>query len=285
MLAPAAALVRVSAGFAARGGRRGHAWWMVRLGLCCTFLDEPIKFRTTTARHVATLAPRRRIEFFRELGQHNADALNEAVTWCAAHRVGAFRVQSGLLPLYTHPELGWSLAGPEGLGVAERLRAAHPQMGLLFLSHYAESHYLMRILQIGTDSIGYRLKEKVGSVDVLSDTLSRIGDGEIVLDKPFVYGDFIVVGDLSGTVEKVGLKTTRLRSISGEQLILSNADLLSSRIRNYGRMSERRVVFGFRVPYGTPRDKVVSWVRATASVQLSGLLPAYSSGLKKSFQE
>ncbi|OJY48984.1 MAG: LuxR family transcriptional regulator [Pseudonocardia sp. 73-21] len=69
-----------------------------------------------------------------------------------------------------------------GLVTAERLRAAHPEMGLLFLSHYAESHYLMRILQIGTDAIGYRLKEKVGSVDVLTDTLARIGDGEIVIE-------------------------------------------------------------------------------------------------------
>lgn len=69
-----------------------------------------------------------------------------------------------------------------GLVTAERLRAAHPDMGLLFLSHYAESHYLMRILQIGTDAIGYRLKEKVGSVDVLSDTLGRIQEGEIVIE-------------------------------------------------------------------------------------------------------
>jgi DNA-binding NarL/FixJ family response regulator len=69
-----------------------------------------------------------------------------------------------------------------GLVTAERLRALHPKMGLLFLSHYAESHYLVRILQIGTESIGYRLKEKVGSVDVLSDTLSRIGAGEIVIE-------------------------------------------------------------------------------------------------------
>ena len=61
-----------------------------------------------------------------------------------------------------------------GLVTADRLRAAHPDMGLLFLSHYAESHYLMRILQIGTESIGYRLKEKVGSVEVLTDTLTRI---------------------------------------------------------------------------------------------------------------
>jgi DNA-binding NarL/FixJ family response regulator len=70
-----------------------------------------------------------------------------------------------------------------GLITAERLRAAHPELGLLFLSHYAESHYLMRILEIGTERIGYRLKEKVGSVDVLTDTLTRINNGEIVASR------------------------------------------------------------------------------------------------------
>jgi DNA-binding NarL/FixJ family response regulator len=69
-----------------------------------------------------------------------------------------------------------------GLSTAERLRAVHPNLGLLFLSHYAESHYLMRILGIGTESIGYRLKEKVGSVEVLTDTLTRIQQGEIVIE-------------------------------------------------------------------------------------------------------
>jgi DNA-binding NarL/FixJ family response regulator len=69
-----------------------------------------------------------------------------------------------------------------GLSTAERLRAAHPGLGLLFLSHYAEAHYLMRILQIGTEAIGYRLKEKVSSVDALSDTLTRIRGGEIVIE-------------------------------------------------------------------------------------------------------
>jgi hypothetical protein len=60
----------------------------------------------------------------------------------------------------------WTSACRRNLITAERLRAAHPKLGLLFLSHYAESHYLMRILEIGTESIGYRLKEKVGSVEV-----------------------------------------------------------------------------------------------------------------------
>ncbi len=79
----------------------------------------------------------------------------------------------------------------------------------------------------------------------------------IVLDKPFVVGDFLIIGDLLGSVEYVGLKTTRLRSLSGEQLVFSNSDLLGSRIRNYGRMYERRVQFNIGVTYQTPRDRLV----------------------------
>lgn len=73
----------------------------------------------------------------------------------------------------------------------------------------------------------------------------------ISLDKPFAIGDFIIVGEHMGTVENIGLKTTRLRSLSGEQLVISNDDLLRSRVRNYRRMSERRVVFGFGIVYRT----------------------------------
>jgi small-conductance mechanosensitive channel len=76
----------------------------------------------------------------------------------------------------------------------------------------------------------------------------------IVLDKPFVIGDFIIVDDYLGTIEHIGLKTTRIRSLSGEQLVFSNADLLKSRIRNYKRMYERRVVFTIGVLYQTPYE-------------------------------
>jgi len=78
----------------------------------------------------------------------------------------------------------------------------------------------------------------------------------IVLDKPFVINDFLAVNEDRGTVEHVGLKTTRLRSLSGEQLVFSNADLINSRIRNFGRLYERRIVFGVGVTYQTPRDKL-----------------------------
>ena len=89
--------------------------------------------------------------------------------------------------------------------------------------------------------------------NVLSDLFASLS---IVLDKPFVIGDFVIVDDYLGTVEHVGLKTTRVRSLSGEQVIFSNADLLKSRIRNFKRMFERRVVFTIGVTYDTGYEKL-----------------------------
>jgi len=89
--------------------------------------------------------------------------------------------------------------------------------------------------------------------NILGDLFSSLS---IVLDKPFVIGDFLIIGEFMGSVEHIGLKTTRVRSLSGEQLVFSNTDLLGSRIRNYGRMYERRVVFKLGVTYQTPREKL-----------------------------
>lgn len=82
--------------------------------------------------------------------------------------------------------------------------------------------------------------------NVLGDLLASLS---ITIDKPFVIGDFIVLDTFAGTVEQIGLKTTRIRSLSGEQLIISNNDLLAGRIRNFKRMNERRALFGFGVVY------------------------------------
>jgi small-conductance mechanosensitive channel len=90
--------------------------------------------------------------------------------------------------------------------------------------------------------------------NILGDLFASLS---IVLDRPFTVGDFLIIDQHLGSVEYIGLKTTRLRSLSGEQLVFSNTDLLSSRIRNYGRMYERRVVFTIGVTYQTPRDKLV----------------------------
>lgn len=78
----------------------------------------------------------------------------------------------------------------------------------------------------------------------------------IFFDKPFEEGDFIITGEHMGVVERIGVKSTRIRSLGGEQLVFSNSDLTGSRIRNYKRMNERRVVFGVGVTYQTPFEKM-----------------------------
>lgn len=84
--------------------------------------------------------------------------------------------------------------------------------------------------------------------NILGDLFASLS---IYFDRPFNLGDFIIVGDELGTVEKIGLRTTRVRSLGGEEIVFANGDLTKSRVRNYKRMAERRVVFSFGVEYGT----------------------------------
>src|SRR6202023_3850934 len=84
---------------------------------------------------------------------------------------------------------------------------------------------------------------------VLSDLLASMS---ITLDKPFGVGDSLTIDNFQGTVEHIGIKSTRLRSISGEQIIIANADILRARVRNYGRLHERRSLFLLDVHYETP---------------------------------
>lgn len=119
---------------------------------------------------------------------------------------------------------------------------------------------LLALDNLGVDITAMIAGLGVGGIAVALAVQNILGDLfaslSIVLDKPFVVGDFINVGDRAGTVEKIGLKTTRLKSISGEQLIFANSDLLGSRIQNFKRMQERRHLFGLGVTYQTPMDVV-----------------------------
>ncbi len=98
---------------------------------------------------------------------------------------------------------------------------------------------------------------------VLQDLFSAVS---IVMDKPFMVGDFIVIGNKMGTVEQIGLKTTRIRALSGEQLIFSNKDLLSSQIQNFKRMQERRVQFSLGLVYQTEPAKLRSVPNTVKSI-------------------
>ena len=100
----------------------------------------------------------------------------------------------------------------------------------------------------------------IGGVAVALSVQKILGDlfasVSILLDKPFVVDDFIIINEYAGNVEHIGIKTTRIRSLTGEQIIFSNTDLLNSRIKNYKRMKERRILFSIGITYDTPYEKI-----------------------------
>lgn len=115
------------------------------------------------------------------------------------------------------------------------------------------------------DNLGFKISTVIaglgiGGVAVALASQAVLGDMfnyfTILFDRPFEVGDFIVVDNYLGTVEYIGIKTTRIRSLSGEQLIFSNTDLTNSRLRNYKRMAKRRVVFKIGVVYETKCEQL-----------------------------
>lgn len=119
---------------------------------------------------------------------------------------------------------------------------------------------LLMLDNLGVDVTALVAGLGVGGIAVALAVQNILGDLfaslSIIIDKPFVLGDFIIVDDFLGSVEHVGLKTTRLRSLGGEQIVFSNSDLLNSRVRNYKRMYERRITFSFGVVYKTRPEQL-----------------------------
>lgn len=115
------------------------------------------------------------------------------------------------------------------------------------------------------DNLGFRISSViaglgVGGIAVALAAQSILGDlfsyFTILLDRPFEIGDAIAVGDINGTVEYIGIRTTRLDSPGGEQIVMPNKDLTSSRVRNFKRMKNRRVIFRIGVAYETDRQRL-----------------------------
>jgi small-conductance mechanosensitive channel len=119
---------------------------------------------------------------------------------------------------------------------------------------------LIALENLGVDITGLAAGLGIGGIAIALAAQSVLGDlfsaFSIYIDQPFVLGDYLTVGDYSGTVQKIGMKTTRLKGLTGEQLVFSNSDLVGSRIQNFGRLVERRVAFAVGVTYDTPTVKV-----------------------------
>lgn len=140
-------------------------------------------------------------------------------------------------------------------------------MGASVLDLIARGVVWSMVLLLCLDALGQNVTALIASLgvggiavalalqNILGDLFASI---TILLDKPFVVGDAIVLGDFAGTVERIGIKTTRLRSVSGEEIVIGNNDLVGSRVRNYKRMQERRSLFTIGVSYETPTEKLAA---------------------------
>jgi len=115
------------------------------------------------------------------------------------------------------------------------------------------------------DNLGVKISTVVaglgiGGVAIALASQAILGDlfcyFAILFDHPFEVGDFIIIEDFMGTIEHIGIKSTRIRSLGGEQLVFSNTDLTKSRLRNYKRMEKRRVIFRIGVVYQTSLEKL-----------------------------
>lgn len=149
-----------------------------------------------------------------------------------------------------------------------KLKNGHQENGALaikWLIRMAKAVVWGLALILFLDNIGIKITSLVtglgiGGVAIAFAAQSALADVfcffTIFFDKPYEIGDFIIAGDNMGTVEHIGVKTTRLRALGGEQLIASNADLTGSRIRNYKTMQQRRVLFTLGVTYDTPSEKL-----------------------------
>jgi small-conductance mechanosensitive channel len=133
--------------------------------------------------------------------------------------------------------------------IAAILRIALWGAGALFILDNVGVNITAFVAGLGIGGVAVALAAQA----ILGDAFSSFA---IFMDRPFEVGDFIVVGDVMGTVEHIGFKTTRLRSLGGEQVVCANSDLTNSRIRNFKRMQERRVEFTLGVVYQTPPEQV-----------------------------
>lgn len=248
--------------------------WMLRF-VISKFLDRMIRIASRTSTHTDDL-------FIAVAGQTKSWVLFFWILFLLINTHPLSNViekpARALILLVTLAQVGfWGKAAIQSWNTEFLQRRAQEDassaaaMGLLYISVQAlffVTLFLVGLSNFGVDIAALLAGLGVGGIAVALAAQNILGDLlaslSIVLDKPFVVGDFIIVGSDLGTVEHVGLKTTRVRALSGEQLIFSNKDLLESRVRNFKRMWQRRVVQGFRVTYDTPPEKIAQvpgWVR------------------------
>ena len=186
-----------------------------RFGLCCTFHEEPIRFRTTTARFAATLKPRERRAHLQAIALHNATTLARGIRWCADHDIGAFRVTSRMLPLRTHGELGYDLEAIDRRGaVVNALRDA----GALAVAHGLRLSFHPDQFVVPGSAREEVVRSSLAELEMLAELAALIGAEQLT-----IHGGGAHDGKRAA-LDRLARGVGRLSARARERLVLENDD-------------------------------------------------------------
>ncbi|MBL6764783.1 MAG: UV DNA damage repair endonuclease UvsE [Verrucomicrobiae bacterium] len=196
----------------------------LRLGLCCLFASEPIKFRTTTATAMLRLSRRERLARLSELCLVNADALMAALGYCAAHGIGAFRVNSQILPIKTHPEAGYAveeLPGSDAFVARFRECGAFAREHGLRLSFHPDQFVVLNSPNPRT------LRHSLAELDYQTEVAEWIGADTLNVHGGGAYGDKpSALRALRANIERLPERVRSRLTLENDDKVYTPADLL-----------------------------------------------------------
>jgi UV DNA damage endonuclease len=196
----------------------------LRLGLCCQFAREPIRFRTTTATAMMRLPRPERLARISELCRHNADALLAALAYCAAHGIGAFRINSQILPIKTHPKVGYQMAElRDSSGIIDQFR----KCGAFAHDHDVRLSFHPDQFVVMNSPTDQTLAHSLAELDYQAEVAELVGADTINIHGGGAYGDKTsALQKLRRVIERLPGKVRSLLTLENDDKVYTPSDLL-----------------------------------------------------------
>jgi UV DNA damage endonuclease len=188
---------------------------MIRLGLCCIFRDEPIKFRRTTAKHLMKFARKQQLMYLSEICRHNAEALGQALEFCHLNGIGDFRINSQILPLKTHPGVGYAISD---LPDAEHIVSTFKKWG-----HFCHQHHIRTTFHPDQFILLSSPKKEVTERSIADLIYQAEVAGWLGADVINIHGGG-AYGDKTGSLRRLALQIRKLPAEVRTRLTLENDD-------------------------------------------------------------
>lgn len=197
---------------------------MIRFGLCCIFRNQPIKFRRTTVKYLLSLSEPARADHLASICTHNADALLRAIKFCAAKGIGAFRINSQILPVKTHPEVGYDLRDlPQGDRIVEQFKICGD---FARANHVRTSFHPDQFLVLSSADAGV-VARSVMELEYHAQVARWVGADVINIHGGGAYGDKnAALGRLADVIKGLDLEIQRRLTLENDDRVYTPADLL-----------------------------------------------------------